>query len=423
MYKRQGHINGNGALVVSTTQPKGKMVKVLFEPHAKLSNPLTYDITAWSIPHAYGLDAIASTSLISMNGTKKTAPTNNTENKNGAGYITKWNSINDAAFLADLLQNNIRVRFSEKDFSNGNQSFKKGSLIITKSDNKTTKDYDSKLIAIANKHNRKLFTSTSGFASKGVDFGSPEVKLINKQRIAILKGNYTSSLSYGEIWHFFEQQLKYPVTSIDTNYFKKIDLSSYDVLILPNGYYGSYFDKSTLEKLQNWVKAGGKIIALAEAVSIFAGKKGFNLKKHEAEENDENTLSTDNLIPYEQREKASVKNFITGSIFETKVDASHPMAFGYDTHYFSLKLGSSAYKFLDSGYNVAYIQDPKNVSGFAGTKALKRLENSLVFGEDKLGKGSVIYMVDNPLFRSFWENGKLFFVNAIFFANNNAFRL
>jgi len=416
-----GSINGSGALIVNTNQPKGKMVKVLFEPNAKLSNPLTYDITAWSIPHAYGLDAVASTSLVNSNNSKVKTTINNVVNSGGAGYISKWNSIDDAAFLAELLQNNIRVRFSEKDFSNGNQNFKKGSLIITKSDNKKTKDYDSKLITIANKHKRKLFNSASGFATKGVDFGSPEVKLINKQRIAVLKGNYTSSLSYGELWHFFEQQLNYPITSIDTNYFKRTDLSNYDVLILPNGYYGGYFDKNSLEKLKKWIRSGGKVIAIDNALSAFADKEGFDLKKHETEEKDSTNI--DNLIPYDQREKVSVKNFITGSIFKTKVDASHPMAFGYDSTYFTLKLGNSAYKFLENGYNIAYIQDPKNVSGFAGSKAKEGLKNSLVFGETNIGQGSIIYIVDNPLFRSFWENGKLFFVNAIFFANHNAFRL
>ena len=99
------------------------------------------------------------------------------------------------------------------------------------------------------------------------------------------------------------------------------------------------------------------------------------------------------------------------------------MAFGYDDTYFSLKLGSTSYKLLNDGYNVAYIQDAKNVSGFTGNNALKTLDNSLVFGEARIGDGSIIYMVDNPLFRSFWENGKLFFVNAIFFANNNKFRI
>ena len=110
---------------------------------------------------------------------------------------------------------------------------------------------------------------------------------------------------------------------------------------------------------------------------------------------------------------------ITGAIFKTKVDNTHPMAYGYSNDYFTLKLGGTSYKLLDRGSNIAHIGDNvTKVSGFAGSEALKGLKNSLVFGEERQGRGSIVYMVDNTLFRSFWENGKLFFVNAIFFVNN-----
>jgi hypothetical protein len=99
------------------------------------------------------------------------------------------------------------------------------------------------------------------------------------------------------------------------------------------------------------------------------------------------------------------------------------MAFGYDKNYFTLKRGSSAYSLLDSGYNISRIDDTKVYSGFAGKDALKNLNQTLVFGEEPMGSGSFIYMVENTLFRSFWENGKLFLVNSIFFVNNNAFEL
>ncbi len=99
------------------------------------------------------------------------------------------------------------------------------------------------------------------------------------------------------------------------------------------------------------------------------------------------------------------------------------MAFGYSDTYFTLKLGSSAYSLLDNGYNVAYLKDTKVYSGFAGQNAKKALDQTLVFGEELMGSGSFIYMVDNTLFRSFWENGKLFFVNAVFLVNNNTYEL
>ena len=99
------------------------------------------------------------------------------------------------------------------------------------------------------------------------------------------------------------------------------------------------------------------------------------------------------------------------------------MAFGYGDDYYSLKLGSSSFSFLENGYNVGYIETPTSVSGFSGEAAKNKLTNSLVFGEARMGSGSIIYMVDDVMFRSFWENGKLFFVNALFFVNNNKFTL
>ncbi len=114
---------------------------------------------------------------------------------------------------------------------------------------------------------------------------------------------------------------------------------------------------------------------------------------------------------------------ITGSIFKTKVDATHPLAYGYSNTYFTLKLSSSNYNYLKSGYNVTYIENDVNpVSGFAGVNTKNSLEQSLVIGEESKGRGSVVYMVDNPLFRSFWENGKLFVANAIFFLNSDSIK-
>ncbi len=421
--------NGNGsmstanALVVSTNQPKGKMVKALFEPNAELNEPLTYDITAWSLPHAYGLEAIASTVNISANRELPTFNINNQSVPSSPGYITKWNSLYDAEFLTDLLQNDIKVRFTEKDVSYAGSTFKKGSLIITRSDNRKNSDFDRLVNDLATKHNRQLFASPTSYSDNGYDFGSPEIKLINKQRIAVLMGKGTSSLSYGAIWHFFEQQLHYPITSINTENFNSRALSDFDVLILPSGWYGEVMNDSALDDLKSWIRSGGKVIAFSNALRTFADKEGFSLSWNESDKKDDDD-SDSNLTPYDERRRENVTNFITGSIYKVSLDPTHPMAFGYGDSYYSLKMGGSSYSFLDNGYNVGYIKGtPVSVSGFSGDKAKAGLENSLVFGEARMGRGSIIYLVDDVMFRSFWENGKLFLVNSVFFVNNNKFRL
>ncbi len=415
-------LNYDQAMVVSTNQPKGKMVQVLFEPDARLSTPLTYDITAWNLPKAYGLEAVGSTSLVAATGTLPTQQLELMGKEKATGFITTWNSMQDARFLAALLKNDIKVRFTEKPFVNNGKSYDRGSLLITKSDNRTNPLYDLTVLNLATQFNRPLDVATSSFATMGPDFGSPDVKLIHAPRVALLKGDRTSSLSYGATWYFFEQSLDYPVTSIDTDYFKNVNLDQFDVLVMPSGYYGTLLDEPGLGKVKEFIKAGGKVIALDNAVGSFANKDGFSLKTNTIDDVDEEPAGDNNnlLTPYASREEAGTKNLITGSIFKTTIDNTHPLAFGYGDTYYSLKLGSSSYSYLDSGYNVGWLTDEVvNVSGFAGEAAKSKLKNSMIFGEERLGSGSVIYMVDDPLFRAFWENGKLFFVNAVFLVNNN----
>ncbi|MHA6281149.1 M14 family metallopeptidase [Salinimicrobium sp. CAU 1759] len=409
---------GQNTLVVSTAQPKGKMVKVLMEPATQLPDSLTYDITAWSLPYAYGLDALSTQSSVPTLPTTNISLVDNHPTPNAAAYITGWRSMKDARFLAALLEAGIKVRFTETALENAGKNFAPGSLIITKGDNLKITDFDEQLIRIANEHERELTATGTGFSTSGPDLGSSQVRIINAPRIGILRGEGTSSLNYGELWYFFEQELNYPVTSLDTGYFSYIELSKLDVIILPNGNYKELFDEKGLARLTEWVKSGGKVIAVGSALKSFAGKEGFNLKLNEHKEKD--TVSKPNLIPYALREREGIKELITGSIIETQMDNTHPMAFGYNDTYLSLKLSQDSYSLLNDGFNVGYLQEtPRIVAGFVGSEAKEKIKNSLTFGVEPMGEGSFVYLVDNPLFRAFWQNGKLLFVNSIFFVDNS----
>src|SRR5690606_40778023 len=60
------------------------------------------------------------------------------------------------------------------------------------------------------------------------------------------------------------------------------------------------------------------------------------------------------------------------------------------------------------------ITENSKMSGFVGHNLNKKLKNGMVFGTQNLGRGSVIYLTDNVLFRNFWESGKLIMANATF---------
>ena len=403
------------SLVVSTEQRKGTLVKVLFEPNAKLSDSLTYDITAWSLPYAYGLDAVASESradaTLAVNGKSENQSKTSNLSENAYAFLTDWNSFNDARFLAELLQKDIRVRYAKKPFTMDDIDYDRGSLIVTRSDNKNQSDFLKNLSEIASKHQILLNATNTGFVEGGKDFGSSSVEMIKDNKIAVLSGEPTSTLQFGEIWHFFEQQLHYPITVIDTDYMAGVDLSEYDVLILPDGDgYKDFMDVDKLKHLKEWVSHGGKLIAMGDALKGLTGKEGFGLKAKEIVKD-----STINLQSHDDNEREQIKNVITGAIFKTKVDTTHPLAFGYDDTYFSLKLGDNAYEYLEDG-TVVYLEadSTKPVAGFAGSEAQKKIGETLIFGVEEHDDGHVIYMVDNPLFRGFWENGKLFFANALF---------
>lgn len=411
-------------LVINMNQPKSNLIKSLFEPQAKLKDSITYDITAWSLPYARGLEAYALPNIIAIKNVENAKVKAQVSGvAKPYAYLSKWNDIADATFLGHLLKQKIKVRFSTLPFTIEGKQYAAGSLIITRTGNEKLGDkFDEIVRKSAKKFNRNLNAVSSGMVTKGKDFGSGTVHYLKAPKVAVLSGSGVSSLSFGEIWHFFEQQIKYPVTVLDTEYFNSVNLDKYDVLVLPNGWYGSKLNKEKLTKLKKWVQNGGRLIAIDRALSVFAKSKEFNLsnykdddEKKEKEKAEKELKERLELEAYDNLERKSISNVITGSIFKATMDNTHPLGFGYGKSYHTLRLNNNRYTYLKNGVNVSVIKNKSDlISGFAGANALNNINKSLVFGVEQKGRGAVIYLADNPLFRSFWENGKLVFCNAVF---------
>lgn len=88
-------------------------------------------------------------------------------------------------------------------------------------------------------------------------------------------GSGVSATAAGDVWHFFDKQLDYPVTIIDGSYIGSVDLWKFDVLVLPSGRYNNVFK---IKELSCWVSDGGRLILMESATFFFAGKEGFDLK-------------------------------------------------------------------------------------------------------------------------------------------------
>ncbi|HEX8377267.1 MAG TPA: M14 metallopeptidase family protein [Pedobacter sp.] len=414
--KTEGFEIDKSDMVISAYQPKSVLVKVLFEPHTFVSDSVTYDITAWALPYAYGLKAYASKQALKPVSANVYSESNALRTaQNAVAYVANWGSVAEVGFLTSLLKNNIKVRYSEMPFEVAGKKFNSGSLIITQAGNeKLGSNWGSTIRNLAKEAGIIIQPILTGFMEKGADLGSDKIKFIQKPKIALIGGDETSSLAFGEIWHFFEQQIHYPLSVIRAQDVKHINLNDFDVLIYPSG---SYEDLAN-EKMQYWIQNGGKLIAMENALTHLAGKKGFSLTMKEPAKNEKGKNPYQNIKKYGNRERESVQSNIPGAIYKINLDNSHPLGYGFPNFYFTLKRDSKIYNYLDTGWNVGVLKQNNYVTGFVGNQTKKTLTDGLLFGVQDFGNGSVVYLAEDPLFRGFWENGKLLFSNAVFMVGN-----
>ena len=219
-----------------------------------------------------------------------------------------------------------------------------------------------------------------------------------------------------------EETIGYPVSVIEVNNFNRLNLFNYNTLILADGYYE--FSEDQQKKINEWIKNGGKVIAMNNALALFEAKEGYALSPFATEEdklNSEKAAEQEELkerfLDFQDSERRAISASIPGAIIENLLNKTHPMSFGLGDKYFSLKTDDRHYSLLKKAINVAYVPKDYKSYGFIGNEIKKKLNNTVSFAVDKKGDGSVIYMIDNPLFRGFWENGNLLFSNALFLVN------
>ena len=378
---------------------------------------MTYDITAWALPYIYDLDAYALTERIEPDaepgGRALPAPP---ELERPYAYLAEWKSVTDMQFLARLLAHDIKLRYATDPFELDGQQFDRGTLLITRTGNTHLGDrFDAIVREAAEDLRQPLHAASTGFVTTGDDFGSNDVPYLKKPEVLVLTNTPVSSYAAGEVWHFFDQQLGYPVTMLDASDLSRIDLDDYDVLVLPNGGYGSVLTDSRLNDVKAWVRSGGRLIALESAARFLAGKDGFALKRKSSDSgNDE--VNEPVQRRYGERAREGVTDDVPGAIYRIHVDNTHPLGFGFDESTFMLKRSSSAYAWLEgnSNWNVGVLDSADHMAGFVGYKIKDSFDDTLSFGVQQMGRGHVVYFLDAPLFRAFWYNGQMLFGNAVF---------
>lgn len=247
---------------------------------------------------------------------------------------------------------------------------------------------------------------SSGFVEKGKDFGSSVYRLLGTPKVAVLAGPEVSSQSLGEIWHLFEQQLNVPISILNVSFAANLDIQKVNTLIVADGYYS---DKLA-EQLAPWVSAGGKLILMEDAIGAFVGKRPYQIKRKEEKPND----AKGNAVAYGNRGHDDFSNSIPGAIYNLYLDTTHPLSFGANKNYYTLKTDANVYQPLENGFNIGLLKPDSYMAGVVGAKVKDKLSSGMLLASESIGKGTVVYIAAPILFRSFWESGKQLFFNSVF---------
>ncbi len=407
----------DAAYMVSLNQPQHSLIRAIFEKTLTYKDSLFYDITAWTMPLAFGLPYTELTTPPVM-GSKVESLTTPKQNiiggKSEYAYLMEWDELYAPAALNELLTAGLIIKVATNKFdmavSGGNRKFDYGTILIpVKMQSQGAETVAVMLSALTEKYRLKVYSLSSGGVSSGSDLGSNKFVVISKPSIAMITGVGANPTDAGEVWHLLDQRMNMPATHLEQGVFNRIDLNKYNTLIMVGGNY----TELNKEKLKAWVQSGGTLILTEEAVS-WAAQNGISevkFKKTKA------PVDSTQKLSYTDREQIDGAQQINGAIFGAEIDLAHPLAYGYNQMTVSLFKANKVFMEKSKNpYATPFYYGSKPLqSGWVSKENGDVIKNSAAVIVSTVGNGRVINIADNPNFRAFWLGGSKLFMNAIFF--------
>lgn len=399
------------AYLVPKHQKNSRILRAMFEKRTVFKDSLFYDVSAWSMPHAFDLDFSENATIRSQNEkiSEIKLPNGSVNKKSDYAYAFEWHEYYAPKLLNKILNSGLRAKVGLKPFKTSENQFDYGSIIIPVQNQK----YDTnKLYLIlkqfAEESHLKIFGLDTGL-NEGPDLGSGNFKPLKPIKVGLLVGDGVTAYDAGEIWHLLDTRFQMKITKLEIRNLVYNNLDKYSSIILPNS--RPLDDKTTL-KLKSWVERGGNLIAYRNSIKWLNDKGIFKIKFKE------NNIDANN-VSFENKEKFYGAQRIGGAIFNTKLDRSHPINFGYADDNLSVFKNTTLFMEMDkSSYNnpISYTSDPL-VSGYVSKDNLALIKNSSALKIKHLKKGTVVAFVDNTNFRGFWYGTNKLLLNALFFKN------
>jgi hypothetical protein len=409
--------HANDAVVVPLDQPQYRLVKGIFTHPVTFTDSIFYDISAWTLPYAMGLDFEEVTGqpldkeYLGAPAFTATGPAVYIDTENTTGpyaFAIEWNHPESFRALGALLREGLRVKVAMHAFSDRTRTFPPGTLVIPVERQSDDAAGLARKIQSLLPGGLFLYEITNGLTPDGPDLGSSSFPTLRMPKAVMITGEGVSPSDAGEIWHLLDTRYNMPLTMVESGHLASVNLSGYNVLILPDGSYSL-----PIEKVREFTGSGGTVIATGAALRWLrnAGLMAIEFKSPPGD--------WPASRPYEAFENDLGARKMPGAIFEATLDLTHPICFGYGKNLLPVFLNDAL--FVERGKNaystpVTFTAEPL-LAGYIHPKQKLLVGRSAAVTVGGIGKGRIICFTGDPAFRGFWYGTSRMFGNALFFGN------
>jgi len=416
----QSQFKRGASFVVPLHQNQYRLIRTIFEKTLNYKDSLFYDITAWTMPLAFGLSYAElnptqyKTDLLGERISGQVLSTTIFFDESAYGYLLNWDHYYSPAALYELENAGITTKVAtvpfEIDVNGVSRKFRAGTIMVPVTLQTLSGDQIyTTLKRVVSKYGITTVPIKSGHVLTGNDLGSSKFIPLTKPSIAMLVGTGVNATDAGEVWYLLDQRMNIPAVHLEISMFNRADVSKYNTIIMVGG---SYTDMNK-EKLKTWVQNGGVLILTEEAVTWAAqnGVSSITFKKLKS------PVDSSAMLPYDLKEQVDGAQQMAGAIFGADIDLTHPLAFGYTQN--TVSLFKSNKVFMEKSKNPYaspfYYRDKPLQSGWVSKENLAAIKNSAAVVVNTLGSGRVISISEDTNFRAFWFGGTKLFMNSIFF--------
>ncbi|BDY03137.1 peptidase M14 [Ferrimonas sp. YFM] len=397
-----------GSLFIPFAQSRYALVEALFDKRTEFEDNTFYDVSAFAVDLAFDLDVAT---LKRQPKLMKQRPQQAQPLQQSAvAWVIPWSDRHSPAALQQLLKAGIQVRFSELPSrlqgSDGELVLAPGALVI----NGRQPGVAQALQQVQQEFGLVAKAVIRGQALNGPDLGSRTFRAVSEVKPMILVGRNVSQYEVGQLWHYLDQQLGVAPTLIDGEYAERVPMEEFTHLFLVDGRYRS-LTPALSSRIQTFVRRGGVLVAWqggAREVSDW-GMVPVDIQGRE----ELGREFEEHPIQFAERHHEDARRTIGGAIVGWDLDVSHPLAFGLRP---TLPMMKDREMVLEArgGVVVGRYGDQPLLSGFMAPEYRQSLASQSSAVVAKSGKGAVVLLADNPLFRNFWLGGERLVANSLF---------